>query len=192
MWTTTTPLLLMIGRLKISKRRFPHDTQVKVLTDFSSCAYFWCRVGEREHPAKQCKELRTPAKCATLWHSLSPTHNICFLTWPPSLGLKFEQFSSAEGLPSSRVPLGEAFIQEFWEQEPFHNLNYHRVNLHPAFSRGTWLAWQAAVDLSETKLNCHQCLCLNDSSNRGYFLIIGFLSNQTRDLTLEQIKPCQD
>lgn len=121
----------MMGWPTISKRRFPHDTQVKVLTDFSSCAYFWCRVDEREHPAKQCKELRTSAKCAPFWHFLSPTLNICFLTWPPGPGLRFQQFSSAEGLLSSRVSLGEAFIQEFWEQEAFHNLNYHRVNLHP-------------------------------------------------------------
>lgn len=104
--TTTTSLLLMMGWPKI-KKSFPHDTQVKVLTDFSSCAYFWFRADERKHLVKQFKESRTPAKCVTFWDSLCPTLNICFLTWTPLVqGWGSEQFSSAEGLPSSRVPLG--------------------------------------------------------------------------------------
>lgn len=52
----TTPWLLVVRKPKLDKRRFPHDTQVQVLADFSSCAYFWFRIDEREHAAKQCKE----------------------------------------------------------------------------------------------------------------------------------------
>lgn len=125
---------------------------------------------------------------------------LTFVSWPDLLRPRAEILSSSvvQGVcppqGSCWVPLGEAFIQEFWEQEPFHNLNYHRVNATGRFPVVLGLPgkqlWPESC--TETKLNCHQCLSLNDSSNRGYSLIIGFLSNQTRDLTLEQIKPCQD
>lgn len=41
------------------------------------------------------------------------------------------QFSTLSGLPCSGVPQGEASIHQFSEQEPFHNLNYHEVNIPP-------------------------------------------------------------
>ena len=101
-----TSLLLMMRWPKIS-RRFPHDTQVEVLTDFSSCAYFWFRVDERGHPAKQCKDRKAPAQGTTRWHALCPVLSICFLTWPrPAQGRGSEQFSSVGGLPFSKLLLG--------------------------------------------------------------------------------------
>lgn len=115
----TTPSLLVVGWLKLSKRRSPHDTQVKVLTDFSSCDYFWYRIDEREQPAKQCKEskLRIWDECAVLWHFGYPS--LTFGSWPDLTRPRAELLSSSgfqDGLPSSRVPAGS-----LWEKRSFKN-----------------------------------------------------------------------
>lgn len=66
------------------------------------------------------------------------------------------------------LPEGEVFIWDFREQEPFHNLNYHKVNLQRSarvvlrlLGKQLW-----PKSCAETKLNCHQCLSVNDSSER--------------------------
>lgn len=69
------------------------------------------------------------------------------------------------------LPEGEVFIWDFREQEPFHNLNYHKVNLQLS----VWVVlrlpgkqlWPKSY--AETKLNCHQCLSVNDSGKRESF-----------------------
>ena len=188
----------MSGWPKVSKGRFPHDFQVKVLTDFSPCAYFWCRVDERGR-VKHCKEPKTPGRCVVLWHSLGPIFNICFLTWPrPAQGWGSEQFSSVGGLPFAKVPAGSLWETRSFRRSENKSLFITSITTGSISKR----AFPAVLSLpgkqlwpessSETKINHHQYLSPNDSSHRGYFLIIGFLSNQTWDLTLEQIKPCQD
>lgn len=69
------------------------------------------------------------------------------------------------------LPEGEVFIWDFREQESFHNLNYHKVNLQLSIQVVLRLAGKQLWPKSyvETKLNCHQCLSLNDSSKESFW-----------------------
>lgn len=69
------------------------------------------------------------------------------------------------------LPEGEVFIWDFREQEPFHNLNYHKVNLQLSVQVALRLPGKQLWPKSnaETKLNCPQCLSVNDRSERESF-----------------------
>lgn len=69
------------------------------------------------------------------------------------------------------LPEGEVFIWDFREQEPFHNLNYHKVNLQLSVQVVLRLPGKQLWPKShvETKLNCRQCLSVNDRSERESF-----------------------
>lgn len=106
---------------------------------------------------------------------LIPHHRHLFLILTSALTREAERISQVQQhcycWISCCLPEGEVFIWDFREQEPFHNLNYHKVNLQLSVQVALRLPGKQLWPKSdaETKLNCPQCLSVNDRSERESF-----------------------